>query len=184
MPGQTPTAPRKDKKKRASATSFPNGPRLMRVTASGLVGGDMPSYFVCPLQGCSQKLPATATLFKLWEHCSDLHHSKGLFDQGHLPCEIGCEGGFADTAHRLHHHAESRCTDEDLPTDKCPEPGCEWPQTYDEKSFVWKASRFFSHYISSHGSGIAYETANGHIKDTAGRLSFRSIAAMYYHCMG
>jgi hypothetical protein len=156
----------------------------MRSTASDFVGGDTLSCFIRPLQGCSQKLPATATLSELWAHCSDPQHSRGLFDQGHLPCEIGCDEGFADTAHRLHHYAESRCTDEDLPADKCPEPGCEWVSTNEGKSFIWKAAKFLLHHTNAHASGIAYEMANGHIKDTACDLSFRSKAAMYYHCMG
>jgi hypothetical protein len=102
-----------------------NGPTLMKSTATDIVGGDKTSYFTCPFQGSLEQLHYDETLRDLWAHCR-VHRRlrKGLFQQGHLPCELGCEQGFADTAHRFLHYANSVYVNEELPGGNCTEPGC------------------------------------------------------------
>jgi hypothetical protein len=74
-----------------------------------------------------------------------------------LPCELGCEQGFADTAHRLLHYADSECIDEELPSGECTEPGCSW--------------------VPPAGSPVKY-------KDHDCRLGFTSKASLRYHFLG
>jgi hypothetical protein len=103
-----------------------DGPTLKKSTASDLARGDTTSRFTCPLEGCSTVMPARSTLSDLWSHCSDKRHRKGLFQQDHIICEIGCQEGFADVAHLQLHYSKFKCTFEPLSTVTCPVPGCPW----------------------------------------------------------
>jgi hypothetical protein len=183
LPNQTDTGAPGKKSKKGSQTLV-NGKQLMDATAGSLVVGDAVSYFVCPLESCSERLSPDAPLDELWDHCSDSLHNMGLLDQGHYPCEVGREEGFADPVHRLLHYSEARCTEEKLPDDKCFEHLCGWYATQAlGKRVTLMRSKFYQHYIGKHASE-AFNKRNAPFQNQRCKIGFRSKATMFYRIIG
>lgn len=154
-------------------------------TANGLLGvEDSQSYFVCPLQGCSEKLLPEATLQALWLHSAgDSRHRKGPFDQGHFPCELGCEQGFADAAHRLLHHAQMECITDLLPLDDhCTCPGCDWIRPTKQSKKRIDGGDILPHFVNKHGSAAYKQGVE--LKDEICELGFIDKATMLSHFLG
>jgi hypothetical protein len=156
----------------------------MDATAGSLVVGDAVLYFVCSLRSCSERLPPDATLEELWDYCSDSQHTMGLLEQGHYRCEIGCQEGFADPVHRLSHYGKARCTNEELPDNRCFEPGCTWTPTQPSgKRTKPQRAKFLQHYVAKHARE-AYNKHDAPFQDNTCNLGFRSKATLFFHCVG
>jgi hypothetical protein len=108
----------------------------------------------------------------------------GLFEQGHYQCEIGCQEGFADPVHRLSHYGKARCTDEELPDDKCFEVGCNWTSTQSSGKRIQSVrAKFLDHYTSKHAPE-AYKKRDAPFQDDTCKMGFRSKATLFYHILG
>jgi hypothetical protein len=153
----------------------------MQSTANDIIGELPASCFVCPLQGCSERFDSYSTLHDLWIHCaSDKPHRQGLFRQGHLPCELGCQQGFADMAHRLLHYSEMKCIKDELPKGNCTQPGCLWVQT-GKTSEDQVRGNLLRHYIGKHGPPM--DIADVELKDDVWQLGFVDKATMLHHML-
>jgi hypothetical protein len=155
----------------------------MQSTANDLVGGEQArSCFVCPLQECLERLDPEWSLHDLWIHCaSDKRHRQGLFSQGRHPCELGCQQGFADMAHRLLHYSEMKCTkDEELQKGNCTQPGCSWVQP-GKTSGDRGRGNLLTHCVNKHGP--AMYAADVELKDDVCQLGFVDKATMLHHML-
>jgi hypothetical protein len=183
QPLETDTGAPSKKSQKGSHTLL-NRKRLMEATAGSLVSGGVVSYFICPLRSCPERLHPDATLEELWDHCSDSQHSMGLFHQDHYRCEIGCQERFADSVQRLSHYSKARCTNEELPDDRCFERGCTWiPTQPSGKGILPSRAKFLQHYITKHARE-ANDKHDAPFQDDICNLGFRSKATLFYHVVG
>lgn len=144
--------------------AYSSGVILLESIADDLLGVyGAGSYFVCPLQACSERTDSEAILHDFWLHCADKQHRKGLFNQGHLLREFGCQQGFGDAAHRLHHYAQMDCIKDILPLGDCTQPGCGWVQA-GRVSGHRARTVLLNHYVTKHAPA-AYEKDDVEFKD-------------------
>lgn len=127
-------------------------------------------------------LDSKATLHDLWLHCADKQHRKGLSNQGLLLCEFGCQQGFTDEAHRLHHYAQQGCINNILPLGDCTYPGCDWVQA-GKASGDRARSVLLNHHVTKHAAA-AYEKDNVEFKDDTCKLGFTDQTTVFYHMLG
>jgi hypothetical protein len=118
-PGSEEEQPEKRKKRASLAPGYVSGAELQQSTAGDLIGEDPNRHhlaFHVSSPRMSGETTPDETIRDLWSHCSGKRHRRGIFAKGQILCELGCQVGFADPAHRLLQYLDLKSTNQQVPT--------------------------------------------------------------------